>query len=64
MLITNNYSPIWAASDSPADTAAAHAFDALQNRLFTDPVLLGRYPDLSAFGLPTGWTSSATGTWR
>jgi beta-glucosidase len=51
VLITNNYSPIWAASDSPADTAAAHAFDALQNRLFTDPVLLGRYPDLSAFGL-------------
>jgi beta-glucosidase len=51
VLITNNYSPIWAASDSPADTAAARAFDALQNRLFTDPVLLGRYPDLSAFGI-------------
>ena len=51
VLITNNYSPVWAASPSPADTAAAAAFDTLQNRLFTDPVLLGRYPDLSAFGL-------------
>jgi beta-glucosidase len=55
VLITNNYSPVWAASASAADTAAAAAFDTLQNRLFTDPVLLGRYPDLSAFGLgPAG----------
>ncbi len=65
VLITNNYSPVWAASDSAADTAAAAAFDTLQNRLFTDPVLLGRYPDLSAFGLgPAARTSSATATWR
>ena len=55
VLITNNYSPVWAASDSQADTAAAHAFDTLQNRLFTDPVLTGRYPDLTALGLgPAG----------
>jgi beta-glucosidase len=49
--ITNNYSPTWAASADPADGAAAAAWDALQNQLFTDPVLLGRYPDLSAFDL-------------
>ncbi|WP_309237618.1 GH1 family beta-glucosidase [Actinomadura sp. BRA 177] len=49
--ITNNYSPVWAASDSQADRAAATAFDALQNRLFTDPLLLGRYPDLNAYGV-------------
>ncbi|WP_455550622.1 GH1 family beta-glucosidase [Actinomadura geliboluensis] len=49
--LTNNYSPVWAASDAPADRAAAAAFDALQNRLFTDPLLLGRYPDLSAYGV-------------
>jgi beta-glucosidase len=49
--ITNNYAPAWPASDSPADVAAAAAYDTLQNRLFTDPVLLGAYPDLSAFGL-------------
>jgi beta-glucosidase len=52
--ITNNYAPAWPASDSEADTAAAHAYDILHNRLFTDPVLLGAYPDLSPFGLPGG----------
>jgi beta-glucosidase len=52
--ITNNYSPVWAASDSEADRAAATAFDALQNRLFTDPLLLGRYPDLGAYGVAAG----------
>jgi beta-glucosidase len=50
VLITNNCTPVWAASGSPADLAAADAYDTLHNRLFNDPVLLGRYPDLSAFG--------------
>ncbi|MEV0666391.1 GH1 family beta-glucosidase [Actinomadura luteofluorescens] len=49
--ITNNYSPVWAASDSEADLTAAAAFDALQNRLFTDPLLLGRYPGMGAYGV-------------
>ncbi|MFB4317676.1 glycoside hydrolase family 1 protein [Actinomadura sp. 21ATH] len=49
--LTNNHSPVWPASGSAADRAAAAAFDALQNRLFADPVLLGRYPDLSAYGV-------------
>jgi len=48
--IANNYSPAWPASNIEADAAAAHAYDILHNRLFTDPWLLGRYPDLSAFG--------------
>ena len=52
--IANNCSPAWPASDSEADKAAAHAYDILHNRLFTDPLLLGAYPDLSAFGLPGG----------
>jgi beta-glucosidase len=52
--ITNNYAPAWPASGSEADREAAHAYDILHNRLFTDPVLLGTYPDLSAFGLPRG----------
>jgi len=51
VMIANNYSPAWAASESEADQAAAQAYDVLQNRMFTDPVLLGRYPDLTAFGL-------------
>ncbi len=53
--ITNSYAPAWAASDSPADVAAATAYDTLHNRLYTDPVLLGRYPDLAPLGLgPAG----------
>ena len=49
--IANNCSPVWPASDRPADLAAAAAYDTLHNRMFTDPLLLGRYPDLSAFGV-------------
>jgi beta-glucosidase len=52
--ITNNYAPAWPASNIEADAAAAHAYDILQNRLFTEPWLLGRYPDLSAFGVREG----------
>jgi beta-glucosidase len=54
VMITNIYSPAWPASDSAADVAAARAYDTLQNRVFTDPVLLGRYPDLGAFGVGEG----------
>jgi beta-glucosidase len=49
--IANNCSPVWPASRSAADLAAADAYDTLHNRLFTDPILLGDYPDLSAFGV-------------
>ena len=51
VMITNNYSPAWPASQSAADLAAADAYDVLQNRLFTEPVLTGRYPDLTRYGL-------------
>ncbi|MDH6539947.1 GH1 family beta-glucosidase [Streptomyces sp. SPB4] len=50
VMIANNCTPVWAASDSPADRAAAQAYDNLHNRLFNDPLLTGAYPDLSAFG--------------
>ena len=49
--IANNHSPSWPASEDPADVAAAQAYDTMHNRLFADPVLLGTYPDLSAFGI-------------
>jgi beta-glucosidase len=53
--IANNYAPAWAASDSPADVEATAAYDTLQNRLYTDPLLLGSYPDLAALGVgPAG----------
>jgi len=41
----NNHSPVWAASESAADQDAAAGFDDLWNRLFADPMLLGRYPE-------------------
>ncbi len=52
--VANNYSPAWPASDTEADKAAAQAYDTLQNRIFTDPLLVGSYPDLSAFGITGG----------
>lgn len=50
--LINSYSPIRAASSEPADESAAAAMDAAQNRLFTDPILLGEFPSgLEAFGM-------------
>ena len=71
--IANNYSPAWAVgpdgerdSAGDADRAAAAAFDAFHNRLYTDPLLLGRYPSgLDAFpGAHRLGEESATGLVR
>jgi beta-glucosidase len=43
--ITNNYSPVRVIGDTEADRAAGAAYDALHNRLFTDPLLGLGYPD-------------------
>lgn len=40
----HNWQPVVAASDAPADGAAAGMFDALWNGAFPDPQLLGHYP--------------------
>ena len=45
VMLINSFSPAWPASGSEADGFAAGFYDLLQNRLFTEPVLLGRYPD-------------------
>ena len=42
--MTLNLSPVSPATDSEADIDAARRIDAVANRLFLDPVLLGRYP--------------------
>ncbi|XTZ18735.1 GH1 family beta-glucosidase [Micromonospora echinospora] len=42
--LTNNYSPVRVLGDTDADRAAGAAYDALHNRLFTDPVLGLGYP--------------------
>ncbi|MFI7128585.1 GH1 family beta-glucosidase [Nonomuraea sp. NPDC050153] len=47
--ITNNCTPVWPASREEADLKAAEAYDILHNRLFNDPILIGKYPDLSAY---------------
>ncbi|MDP4502908.1 GH1 family beta-glucosidase [Nonomuraea turcica] len=47
--VTNNCTPVWPASQQEPDLRAAEAYDILHNRLFNDPILLGKYPDLSAY---------------
>lgn len=42
--ITNVHSPVVAARDRVADRFFAKVFDTVHNRIFADPVLLGRYP--------------------
>jgi len=43
--IANNQAPVWPASDSSEDRAAAGLYENIFNWLFSDPLLLGRYPD-------------------
>ncbi|MEU9119560.1 GH1 family beta-glucosidase [Streptomyces sp. NPDC048506] len=50
--IANSHGPTWPASDRPEDIAAADFYDVLLNRLFADPLLLGRYPEGIAEMLP------------
>ncbi|MCH7230895.1 GH1 family beta-glucosidase [Glycomyces sp. L485] len=51
VMLTNSYSPAVPAGGSEEDVAASRAYDTLHRGMFTDPVLLGRYPDLAAFGV-------------
>ncbi|GHG25056.1 GH1 family beta-glucosidase [Streptomyces filamentosus] len=43
--IANSHGPTWPASGERADVEAAELYDVILNRLFSDPLLLGRYPD-------------------
>ncbi len=40
-----NHITVWPTTDGPADQATAGLVDTLWNRLFADPILLGRYPE-------------------
>ncbi|MFD4958625.1 glycoside hydrolase family 1 protein [Microbacterium sp. NPDC058389] len=44
--ITNVYSPVRPLNDTPEDVAMSTLFDIVHNRVFSDPVLLGRYPEV------------------
>jgi beta-glucosidase len=48
--IANHYSPVRVVGDSTADRVAAAAYDALHNRMFTEPLLGRGYPE--GFDLP------------
>ncbi|GAA3949317.1 GH1 family beta-glucosidase [Microbacterium soli] len=50
--LTNNHTQVLPGGDTDADLAAAHVYDTLHNRLFSEPLLAGTYPDLEVFGLP------------
>ncbi len=43
--LVNNYSPVRVVGDAPEDAEAGAAYDALHNRLFTDPLLGRGYPE-------------------
>lgn len=43
--IANSHAPTWPASREAADVEAADFYDVLLNRMFAEPVLLGRYPE-------------------
>ncbi|SDX35328.1 beta-glucosidase [Amycolatopsis xylanica] len=53
----NNHSPIWPANDTDEDDKAAIWLDALLNRLFADPVLLGSYPEQILDHLPANYAA-------
>ncbi|MFC6023491.1 GH1 family beta-glucosidase [Plantactinospora solaniradicis] len=44
--ITNNYTPVWPQGGTEADLVAAATYDALHNRLFTDPLFGRGYPEI------------------
>ncbi|MHA5049301.1 GH1 family beta-glucosidase [Streptomyces sp. SD15] len=50
--IANSHGPTWAASRKTEDVEAADFYDLLLNRLFADPLLLGRYPEGIAALMP------------
>ncbi|WIX80630.1 GH1 family beta-glucosidase [Amycolatopsis carbonis] len=51
----NNHSPIWPADEDDKTEAAKTWLDALLNRTFADPVLLGTYPEQIHPHLPEGF---------
>lgn len=50
--ITHNLSPVLPLTGSSEDAAAASALDAIQNRTYLDPCLLGSYPSVEETRIP------------
>ncbi|MFD2418064.1 GH1 family beta-glucosidase [Amycolatopsis pigmentata] len=53
----NHHAPVWPVTDGDADRDAAEWLDALLNRLFADPVLLGGYPEEIIEHLPDSYVA-------
>ncbi|MEV4311461.1 GH1 family beta-glucosidase [Actinocrispum sp. NPDC049592] len=56
----NNHSPIWPATQSAADLEAAEHLGAVANWMYTDPMLLGRYPEQVIQYLPDDFADDLT----
>jgi beta-glucosidase len=50
--LTNNHTRVLPASASEPDLMAAFLYDTIHNRMFSEPLLAGAYPDIEALGLP------------
>ncbi|MBS0024680.1 glycoside hydrolase family 1 protein [Microbacterium paraoxydans] len=50
--LVNNHTWVLPLHDTDEDRRAAGVYDLLHNRLFSEPLLDGSYPDLEALGLP------------
>ncbi len=50
--LANNHTHVLPLTDSPEDLMAAGVYNTIHNRLFAEPLLLGRYPELEELGLP------------
>lgn len=50
--VTNLHAPVRPATRKPGDRLVAHLYDLLMNRIYADPVLLGRYPSLPLYARP------------
>lgn len=50
--LVNNHTWVLPLHDTEADHTAAYVYDLVHNRVFSEPLLEGAYPDLESFGLP------------
>lgn len=50
--VTNLHSPVRPSTSKPGDRLVAKVFDTLMNRIYADPVLLGKYPRLPLVARP------------
>jgi beta-glucosidase len=50
--LVNNHTWVLPLNDTAEDRRAAALYDMIHNRVFSEPLLAGGYPDLAAWGLP------------